>query len=517
MPLLGLVLFLITRFKLNKSLIPVLLLASVIFYSFTNLVFVSILFISIVLNFFIGKKIGGEKIKNKSWLIIGITFNIALIAIFKYTDVIKLIGLALHQGNLGFSLPLGISFYSFAQMGYLFDIYEGSKPEEKLGTYALFAGFFPTVTSGPIMQYDHEGKQLQKLTIDKLNIERTTRGICLILIGLTKKVIFADTAAEIADVVFSAAHQHVAINFYEAWVGATAYSLQLYFDFSGYSDIAIGLGWILGINITWNFDSPYKATSIVDFWRRWHISLSNWLNNYVFEPINYGFNKKARSYKFLSKNVGLYGYLVGTFVTMFICGLWHGATVNFILWGLFHTALIFINRFWGIFKKGLPENWSKPFTMELNWLNRLITFVSVSFGWVLFRSVDISSSLTMWRGMTGLNGFYVPAAIVSKLHLSSLQNFINLTTVNHDVLGPILTVCITLALLLFIAMGLPNSREIMCNQYKAPKSRILNLLVNVLRIGDGWRPSYVWLIIMSFMTISLVTWDKLAKFLYFNF
>jgi alginate O-acetyltransferase complex protein AlgI len=228
------------------------------------------------------------------------------------------------------TLPLGISFYTFTQIGFLIDQFQGSKKETKIINYSFFVTFFPSVTSGPILEFDSIRGQIIKLKEKVFNIDLFTRGFCLLLIGLFKKVILAAYAATISNAVYSAIDGKVLINSLEAWLGAISYSLQLYFDFSGYTDIAIGIGWMIGINLPWNFNSPYKASNIVEFWRRWHMSLSNWLNNYIFEPINYSITKKVKNTSF-SKNAGLIGYLVGTLLTMSLCGLWHGATSNFIL------------------------------------------------------------------------------------------------------------------------------------------------------------------------------------------
>ncbi len=503
-------------------LVPTLLAASVFFYLYSSILFAAILASSILINFSIGKRINLSIKYKYHWLLAGLFINVGYICLFKYTDVIS--GLFSFIGNHNinsYSLPLGISFYSFTQMGYLFDQFEGEKPEKKLINYSLFVSFFPSVSSGPIIQNDDVGKQLRQLTFKQFNIEKITRGFCLLLIGLFKKVILADSVANIANEVYRAVNAKVNINSLEAWIGAVSYSLQLYFDFSGYSDIAIGLAWMIGINLPWNFNSPYKAVNIVDFWRRWHISLSNWLNNYVFEPINYGYTKKAKSIPFLSKTSGLGGYLLGTFVTMFLCGLWHGATLNFILWGLFHVVLIFANRFWNMFKArpGLKSD-SKNQSSAAIWSSRLLTFVSVTFAWVLFRTTNLGSAINMWKAMIGGNGFYISEAFAKRfgIVINNPGFKFHFTSLSHPIFTEsMFAIAVNLFLLLLVVFLLPNSREIMCNQCKVPRSLFVKKIAKFFTVENGWRPSYVWLLIMSVMTISLVTWNKVAEFLYFNF
>lgn len=523
LPILGILLFCLYRFKLDSFLVPTLLAASAFFYLYSSVLFAVILSSSIFINFFIGKQINHSLNRKAQWLIAGVLINIGYICLFKYTDIILGLFAVFGDGkSLSYTLPLGVSFYSFTQMGYLFDQFEGAKPEKKLINYSLFVSFFSTISSGPIIQNEDVGKQLRELTFKKFSIEKITRGFSLVLIGLFKKVILADYVASIGNSVYNAIDHKIGINSFEAWIGAISYSLQLYFDFSGYSDIAIGIGWMIGINLPWNFNSPYQAVNIVDFWRRWHMSLSTWLNNYVFEPVNYAVTKKLKSVSFLSKNIGLWGYLIGTFTTMFLCGLWHGATPNFILWGLFHIALIFTNRFWNMGKSHFGfKSTTRDQSKLTAWTNRLITFICVTFGWVLFRSVDLGSTARMWSAMIGGNGFYVPEAIANKLGVAvnnGSPSFFHLTSVSHYVFtDPILNIMITLILLLFIVFFLPNSREVMSNQCKILDYPYLRNIAKFLKIENGWQPSFVWLLIMSVMTISLVTWNKVSEFLYFNF
>lgn len=520
LPLLGVVLYLLYKLKRDSLLLPVLLIASICFYAFSGFLFSLILASSILANFWIGGRISESGKNSRRWLIAGVILNIGYICAFKYTGLLTGLYTLWGGDSMGLGLPLGISFYSFTQLGYLFDLYEGAKPEKKLMNYSLFVSFFPTVSSGPILQQEDVGEQLQKLSFKKYNIERITRGFCLVLIGMFKKVILADYAASLANPVYLALQNKIHIHSLEAWIGALGYSLQLYFDFSGYSDIAVGLGWMIGINFPWNFNSPYKAVNIVDFWRRWHMSLSTWLNNYVFEPVNYAVTKRMKSVAFFKNNIGLWGYLIGTFVTMFLCGLWHGATVNFVLWGLFHVALIFGNRFYNMGRAALGFKTVNKTAGIRVWTNRLITFICVTFGWVLFRSATLGETGAMWHAMIGGNGIYLPDAIANKLGLpldikGTMGHF---TSVNHYVFtDSLIGIMINLLLLLGIVFFLPNSREVMTNTCKIMDVRYLRNVARFLTIHEGWKPSFVWLLIMSVMTISLVTWNKVAEFLYFNF
>jgi D-alanyl-lipoteichoic acid acyltransferase DltB (MBOAT superfamily) len=413
------------------------------------------------------------------------------------------------------TLPLGISFYTFTQIGFLIDQFQGSKKESKIINYSFFVTFFPSVTSGPILEFDSIRGQIIKLKEKVFNIDLFTRGFCLLLIGLFKKVILAAYAATISNAVYSAIDGKVLINSLEAWLGAISYSLQLYFDFSGYTDIAIGIGWMIGINLPWNFNSPYKASNIVEFWRRWHMSLSNWLNNYIFEPINYSITKKVKNTSF-SKNAGLIGYLVGTLLTMSLCGLWHGATSNFILWGLFHVVLIFINRFWNIFFSYRNNSGTSKGIKAINLLgNRLLTFIFVTFSWVLFRSIDFDSTMGMWKAMVGINGIYVPEILLNKF--DALGSFPFSSNKNYLFTESIQTIFFILSLLLAIVFLLPNSKEIMTNSCSELKIPVVNKVAKILKLDNGWNPSISWIILMSIMLIALFTWSKVPDFLYFNF
>jgi alginate O-acetyltransferase complex protein AlgI len=523
LPSLGIILYLLYKFKLNSLLIPTLLVASIIFYSFSSILFAVILAFSIILNFAIGKRINQSANYKLNWLIGGIVLNVGYICIFKYTDILSFFifefGIADLQNS---SLPLGVSFYSFTQMAYLFDQYEGAKLEKKLVNYSLFVGFFPVVSSGPIVQNEDVGKQFNELTFKNIKIEKVTRGGCLLLIGTFKKVVLADYLATFSNSVYLAIDNNIEVNFFEAWVGAISYSLQLYFDFSGYSDVAVGIALMIGINLPWNFNSPYKAVNIIDFWRRWHISLSTWLNNYIFEPVNYFVIKKMKTIFFFSKNVGLWGYLIGTFLTMLLCGLWHGATANFILWGLLNVAMIFANRFWKMLKTsiGSKTNATKKKLIPI-WFYRYFTFVCVTFAWVLFRSSNLDSAVKLWDAMLGGNGIYLPDQIANKLGiiLNNKASFIYFTTENHSVFSSFskLSILINLGLLLSLVFFIPNSREIMFNQCKKIENPILFKIAKFFTIENGWSPSFFWILVMSVLMMSLFTWSKVPEFLYFNF
>lgn len=285
LPITALIFFGLTKFHLAKLATYWLTIASIIFYGYWNPVYLPLLFISILGNFWFGKYLSNAKPRNhqaKIILWIGIAFNLSILGYYKYAAFIVSFLNPILQTNWAVSevvLPLGISFYSFTQIAYLVDAYRGKTKHTNydLSTYVLFAVFFPHLIAGPIVHHNQLIPQFKKLKNFAFSHKRVASGLALFTLGLAKKVLIADSISPWVAQIFNNASD---ITFVEAWFGALSYTLQLYFDFSGYSDMAIGLGWIFNIYLPINFDSPYKAISIVDFWRRWHITLSNFLKDY---------------------------------------------------------------------------------------------------------------------------------------------------------------------------------------------------------------------------------------------
>ena len=351
-------------------------LASFIFYAWSGLEYAIIILISTAVNFAIGRFIGEKTHKNplyqKQILIIGVIFNLALIGYFKYFNFFaENIENAIKVFNPGFSLrapiiplPIGISFFTFQILSYVIDVYRGTvKPQKNIINLALYNMMFPQLIAGPIVRYADVAGQI---TERRHTIDKTHLSIRRFIIGLCKKVILADGLGKVADNIFGASGN---VTTGAAWFGVFCYAFQIYYDFSGYSDMAIGLGKLLGFDFNENFIYPYISKSIREFWRRWHISLSTWFRDYLYIPL--GGNKKSLSRTYLN-----------LLIVFFITGLWHGAGWNFVVWGLFHGVFLVLERGpFGRFLDKIPSIFARIYTMFI-----------VLVGWVFFRSEALGAA-----------------------------------------------------------------------------------------------------------------------------
>jgi len=372
-----------TRFRLTF-----LALASYVFYAWWDWRYLPLLIISTSVDFGAGHAINRtQDEQRRRWLLtLALTTNLALLAYFKYVGFFlgSLHGIA---GAVGWGtdvpalhavLPIGISFYTFNSMSYTIDVFRRRvAPAQSYLHYAAFVAMFPHLIAGPIVRYaDIEG-QLRKLE-PRLTAGLAASGIWFFACGLFKKLVIADTLEPHVSAQFAAAG---GIPFVHAWLGAFGYSLQLYFDFSGYSDMAVGLAYLLGFRFPQNFDSPFKSLNIADFWRRWHMSLSFWLRDYLFIPLGGSRNGRAQTLRNLM-------------VTMFLGGLWHGAAWTFVIWGLLHGVYLVVHNV--LRSAGL--------TPRSAVVNRALTFVAVVAAFVIFRAPDLATAGDMLAGMAGLHG-----------------------------------------------------------------------------------------------------------------
>ncbi|MBP0000509.1 MAG: MBOAT family protein [Cyanobacteria bacterium SID2] len=382
--------FAIGRWGYARIAIGWLVAASLFFYGWWNPPYLLLLLFSIGFNYSIGRVLSSDTMSSshRKWVLFGgIATNLALIGYFKYANffasiVNDLLGTSIDFGTI--VLPLAISFFTFQQIAYLVDAYREETKEYNFLKYSLFVSFFPQLIAGPIVHHDDVIPQFSKRKILRFDSDDMAIGLTTFSLGLFKKVVFADTIATYANPVFTAASNGVEIGFFQGWIGALAYTLQLYFDFSGYSDMAIGAARLFGIRLPLNFNSPYKSVSIADFWRRWHMTLSRFLRDYLYIPL--GGNRKGEVRRY-----------VNLMVTMLLGGLWHGAGWTFVLWGGLHGAYLVVHRWWEKTTPSIETWWYR-------WSARLVTFVAVVVSWVLFRAIDLSSALAVLRGMAGLNG-----------------------------------------------------------------------------------------------------------------
>ena len=367
--------------------------ASLVFYSYWDIHFVPIIIVSIVVNYVMGILIAQQSnAKPRGWLFaIAIAANLLALGFYKYTNFgIQIFDAitAKDYSPLAIVLPLGISFFTFTQIAYLADIYGGYPHERSFVKYALFVTYFPHLVAGPILHHREMMPQFGSDTSRKLSSQNIALGLTILVIGLFKKSFIADGFALIANPVFQAATQGH-LHLLDAWAGALAYSLQIYFDFSGYSDMAIGISTLFGIKLPFNFDAPYKSQSIAEFWRRWHISLSRFLRDYLYIPL--GGNRHGEN----RRNINLAA-------TMVLGGLWHGAGVTYIIWGALHGLFLVINHRWSELTQQRPAlaRLAKAWWYPLAAL--CLTQIAVVLAWVFFRADTPVAAVRVLKAMVGL-------------------------------------------------------------------------------------------------------------------
>ncbi len=370
------------RFRASRAALGLLVIASLVFYSYWNPPLVLLILASVIINFYIGRTLSRSP---RRWILsVGIGLNLSSIAYFKYagfflTTVNSLSGAGLTVPQI--ILPLGISFFTFQQIAYLIDCHRGETSEHSFLRYALFVTFFPQLIAGPIIHHGDVIPQFKRDETFRLNGEQIAMGLMLLSMGLFKKVIIADTMSPWVHTVFD---RMSAPGLFMSWLGALSYTMQIYFDFSGYSEMALGLGHLFNIRLPLNFNSPYRATSVIDFWQRWHMTLSVFLKQYLYIPLGGNRRGKVRRY-------------VNLMTTMLLGGLWHGAAWTFVFWGALHGVYLCINHLWRYFTK--KTGWKLPAVFA--WL---MTFPAVVVAWVFFRATSFEGALGVLRGMLGLNG-----------------------------------------------------------------------------------------------------------------
>jgi len=370
-----------------------LLAMSLVFYGWWNPVYLILLIGSVVANFRMGMFLADATragMANRSMLYAGIGLNLGLIGWFKYLGFFA--GIADAVAGTGFgpvqvALPLAISFFTFQQIAYLVDCHKGIAGEGDFFKYALFVTFFPQLIAGPIVHHSEVMGQYERAFAQKLSSVNAAVGLTLIAVGLFKKVVIADHLAAYATPVFADADAGAVVGFARAWSGTLSYTLQIYFDFSGYSDMAVGLARLFGVRLPVNFFSPYRSVSIIDFWRRWHMTLSRFLRDYLYVPL--GGSRKGPPRRYMN-----------LMITMLLGGLWHGAGWTFVVWGGLHGVFLIINHGWRRLCTGFGWQGSGAAYRIAGWA---LTFAAVTLAWVFFRADTFPGALAMLRGMAGLN------------------------------------------------------------------------------------------------------------------
>ena len=447
---------------------------SLFFYSYWNITYLPLILISMFTNYGVGLTLVNQdrvKISSKTVLAFGIFFNLALLGYFKYTDFFLENFNGIFGSNIPLPhiiLPLGISFFTFTQIAFLVDAYKKEAKEYNIFNYMLFVTYFPHLLAGPILHHKEMMPQFASVKNYAKNYKNIALGLFIFSIGLFKKVIIADTFAVWANAGFDTA---TTLNLIEAWATSLSYTFQLYFDFSGYTDMAIGVSLMFNIKLPINFNSPYKALSIQDFWRRWHITLSRFLRDYLYIPL--GGNRKGE--------IRTYTNLITTFL---LGGFWHGAGWTFIIWGLLHGIALAIHRMWQSFGFKLNK--------ILAWF---ITFNFINITWIFFRAKDFESAMKVLGGMFSLDNVVLPEKYFKFLAQYN-EVYFKFGEVYTNILGKDnTTVFVILGFIL--VLGFKNSMEFRTIFFRMP------LVYTIV------------LVIVTFYVISNMS--KYTEFLYFNF
>lgn len=442
--------------------------SSLFFYAWWNVLYLPLMLFSILTNYLIALKILGSQDHKKGYMLAGVVFNLSFLGYFKYMDffIINVNAIAGTQFPLlHLILPLAISFYTIQQIAYLVDSYGGLVKEKNFYDYVLFTTFFPHLLAGPILHHKEMMPQFKTTENKQINYTNLSIGLFVFSIGLFKKVVIADTFAQWANAGFANADT---LNMLEAWATTLSYTFQLYFDFSGYTDMAIGVALMFNIKLPQNFNSPYKALNVIDFWSRWHMTLTRFLTTYIYEPIVKSFGKFS-----------FHTAMLATFITMLIAGLWHGAAWTFIIFGSLHGGAIVLNHYWKKTKIKLP--------IPLAWL---LTFLFLNFTFVIFRAENLHVVWDMYAGMLGYHGVVLPQ-ILSFLH----STFFTIGDVYEHIDGKTQTTIYFIAALVLV-LRFQNATQLA----KSFQPTLYNLIASFI-----------------FLTISFSMMSQVSEFLYFNF
>ncbi|WP_326540109.1 MBOAT family O-acyltransferase [Pseudorhodoferax sp.] len=462
-----------------------LFLASLFFYAYWMPVFTLLLLASITGNFLTGRRIVAalhvqRRPAAKRWLVAGLVFNLGLLAYFKYANffidnVNAVLGVQWHIGAI--VLPIGISFYTFTQIAFLADSYQGKVNEANPVHYGLFVTYFPHLVAGPVLHHAQMMPQFADRSIYTPRADRLIGGLSIFAIGMFKKVVLADGISPYADAVFRPVDGGALPTTMEAWLGAVAYTLQLYFDFSGYSDMAVGLSWLFNVRLPFNFDSPYRARNISDFWRRWHISLSTFLRDYLYVPLGGNRLGAVRRYANLS-------------ITMLLGGLWHGASWSFVIWGGLHGLYLMVNHGFRALLGDARRDRLEA-VAAYRWASWGLTLLAVVLAWVFFRAETLGGALRMVQAMLvpAAMGEPVVHALLWDAGLDRRQGW---------------GWCVVLGA---VALFAPNS------------NRIGEGVLRALARPSWWRAALAGAVLCALALLLLlnVTRDSVSAFIYFNF
>ena len=472
--------FSLSRYFNKELAISWLVMCCLAFYAWWNPSYLVLLAASLIANYLIGKALTNNP--RKALLALGVSLNLLALGYYKYSNFFVGNLNAFFETPIYFKeilLPLAISFFTFQQIAFLVDTYRGEAEEYHFIHYCLFVTFFPQLIAGPIVHHKEMLPQLSKTSHFRFSRSNFAIGCTIFTIGLFKKVIIADQLAPFANTVFDASAQGETLTTFDAWAGTLAYTLQLYFDFSGYSDMAIGLARLFGIKLPLNFHSPYKSRNIIEFWRRWHMTLSRFLRDYLY--ISLGGNRKGSVRRYINLSV-----------TMVLGGIWHGAGWQFFIWGSLHGLYLVINHFWHHVKPAQSKSPNSRILSRINTvLSHLLTLFCVVVAWVFFRAENTSTALQMLHSMFIISD--------SSPLLFDHKKWLGMITFAS-----------------IIALFFPNTQQVMARHDPALLSSGIKL--NQAKKFWKWQPNIVWstiIIIVFVWSISRMT--NISEFLYFQF
>ena len=466
--------------KINHKLAIIwTIMASLFFYAFWDLSYLPILLISIFFNYVCGRIIKTTSFK-KRWLALGVSANLGLLVYFKYTNfavniISSIVGVNFHLQTI--ILPLALSFFTFQQISWLIDQCREDAPKCSFLEYTCAVSFFPHLIAGPIVQYHDLIPQFQNIKSFSPNWDTIAKGLFLIGCGVFKKIIIADTLSVYVNFGFDDA---ITLTILQAWMTILSYAMQIYFDFSGYCDIAIGSAYLIGIKLPDNFHSPYKSVSIREFWQRWHITLGSFLTRYLYFPLGGSQNGMTRT-------------CINILIVMFLSGVWHGAGFGFILWGIAHGFAMVVQRLWNATGRQLPKIFSQT-----------STFLFVAVTWVLFRATDFTSATKVYRGMLGLDGVVLPHKLKSVIPDSWNMTYVQSTAELFGTETPIIQATWWALLAAFACVYVLREASYLWDVCLQRQSRC----VYVLSIGAAF------LLLFAFVKMITVPY---REFIYFNF
>jgi alginate O-acetyltransferase complex protein AlgI len=494
--------------------------ASLVFYGFSYPPYILALLISYAVNYAGARRL--QETHSRTLLVFMIGLNLAYLGYFKYFNFFVENISALTGARSQFAkvvLPLGISFYTFQQIPYLVGAYNGELRNVGLLKYCVINSFFPHLVAGPIIWHKEIAPQLERGRGEPFDQNMAALGVVFFVIGLFKKVMIADNVAYLADSVFDSAAKGLGLTFFDGWLGAVAYSLQIYFDFSGYSEMAIGLGLLFGLRLPINFFSPYKATNIIEFWRRWHMSMTRFFQEFVYVPLQFGLARRGAPEPFR------YGAIM---FMMLLVGIWHGAGWTWIAWGVLHGVLLCLNHLWRAFRAWVGVPYGSRGGTAGRLVGWTLTFLAVSAAWVLFRAKDFESAKLIYEAMFFGHGLVMPTnfyAIVG----ATLSNWLIALGANFS--GPALGVAAAsglqiialLMLVAFVALA-PNTLQVLgyYTENRTPRAFASDALANFgVGLHSYWTPSWRWAFATGGMFVASLTtlFDDTTRsvFIYFNF